>query len=513
MFSTFVKKYTSNTVPLFKITRRNFKPSINIQNFKNKYATYEQTHDKPVVNINEIPINTQIEKIAGRILSIRKMSKNLTFMDLSSNGASLQLAFDSKKLSPEQLKNIEDIKRGYILGLEGIPFKTKTGELSLLVNELEILSKCEIDLPIMNRSDKEMLINPEVRYSKRYLDLIVNNNHKNYFAFRSKVIKFIRNFLESEGFLEVETPILSHKAGGALAHPFITHSNAIKQDLFLRVAPELYLKQLIIGGYEKVFEIGKNFRNEDISIRHNPEFTSCEFYQSYSNYLELIDFTKKMFREMCKQLNVISFRNPENDDVFQIFDVTKELEAYFNKKISFDYENKSDFYAQFDKLYEEYIQNLSDNKSGQTNPNKANISTKKKIEKLIEYIIEPKCTPPTFIINHPCLLSPLAKSHKDNKYLAERFEFFINKIELINAYSELNDPSEQLERFLEQKNLTEKYNREEIHPMDDDFIEALNHGMPPTAGWGLGIDRLCMILLELSNIKEVILFPLMNVQK
>ena len=481
-----------------------FEITMNIKQFRNKY----QKDD--IENQSHYEENKIIEKIGGRILSIRKMSKNLTFVDLNSNGENLQIVFDIKKLDENEITQIKNLKRGFIVGLEGSPFYTKTGELSLLATKINILSECEAELPIMNRKDKEMLKDHELRYSKRYLDLIVNNNHKEYFEFRAKLIRFLRNYLENEGFLEVETPILSHKVGGALARPFQTHSNALKNDLFLRIAPELYLKQLIIAGFEKVFEIGKNFRNEDISVRHNPEFTTCEFYHTYSDYLKLITFTKNFLIKLSQEIfESKSIKCPIDfkEENFKIFDFKTEFENYFNRKLNFN--SREEFYNQCEEFYLEFTRQTSI-----PNLNK-NFNLKMKLEKMIELIIESKCKEGCcFIINHPTILSPLAKSHADNKLLSERFEFYINGIEIINSYSELNDAKEQRERFVEQKNLSENgLTDNEIHPFDNDFLEALSYGMPPTAGWGLGIDRLCMMLLGLQNIKEVILFPLMNVNK
>jgi lysyl-tRNA synthetase class 2 len=479
-----VKSFSSLIFP------KTFKPSINLTNFKEKYKGISDQSDN-------------IEHLAGRVYSIRKMGKNLTFMNLNSNSDNLQLVFENKT-SPD----VNNIKRGYFLGLTGYPFRTKTGELSLYIKNYDILAECQKELP-MTRDDKQMLTDFETRYSKRYLDLIVNNSNKEFFILRSRILKFLRNFLEKEGFLEVETPILSHKAGGALATPFATHSKAMKSELYLRIAPELYLKQLIIAGFERVFEIGKNFRNEDISIKHNPEFTSCEFYQAYADYNDLINLTKRFLKELCEEIFGSSKFVQKNGEVlqtidfstdYQTFDIKMELENYFSRKL---FDSEKDFNKEIDSIFQEYLKgnNLSENAK--------DLTTKKKLEKLIENIIEPKSEKmPTFIINHPTLLSPLAKSHNDNKLLTERFEFFINKIELINSYSELTDPNIQKQRFEEQN----KYKDDESHPIDNDFIEALTYGMPPTAGWGLGIDRLCMILLNQTNIKEVILFPLMNVK-
>lgn len=488
-----------NFKSISRIFSQSFKTSRSITDFKKSYANIEK--EQELVNFPE--------HLAGRVLSLRKMGKSLIFADLSSNGDKVQVLFNQAKLMDYELASLKSVKRGYILGLSGIPYKTKAGELSLLVKNFEIMSQCLVELPIINRDDKDMLKDPETRYNKRYLDLIVNNNHKNYFVLRCEIIKYLRQFLTEKGFMEVETPILSHKAGGALAKPFETRSNAIKSNLYLRIAPELYLKQLIIGGFEKVFEIGKNFRNEDISIKHNPEFTSCEFYESYSDHLRLIDLTKHLFSGLCLHLfnsSRITLNNGTDQETvidfntdYQVFDVREELQSYFNLTFSND---KDTFYSQIEVAYKNY--------SRLSGKGEKEISIKKKIDKLIENIIEPKCVKPSFIINHPIIMSPLAKASSTHPLFADRFEFFINRIELINAYSELNDATEQRKRFTEQN--TMKGIDEETHPMDNDFIEALSYGMPPTAGWGLGIDRLCMVLLGLQNIKEVILFPLMNVK-
>jgi lysyl-tRNA synthetase class 2 len=508
------KKFLFN-INFYKYKISNFfEVTINLKDFKNKYEN--KVHEKVEKVVHEKPNK---EKIAGRILSLRKMSKDLTFADLSSNNENLQIVFDNKILDENLTTIFKKIKRGYILGLQGGAFTTKTGQLSLLAENFEILSECQVDLPIMNRKDKEMLLDPEVRYSKRYLDLIVNSSHKEIFIFRAKLIQFLRNYLEERGFLEVETPMLNHQAGGALARPFLTHSNAIKRDLCLRIAPELYLKQLIISGYEKVFEIGKNFRNEDISVRHNPEFTSVEFYHSYSNYLKLMDFTKKFLRDLSiflfnsEKIITKDFTLDFSEDNFKTFDVIQELELFFNQKINLN--SKDEFYSNLEKLYEEFLNNQNSQNSEKFIKKNKKLSLKKKIDKLIESIIEPKCKDqPSFIMNHPTILSPLAKAHDNNKLISERFELFINGIEVINSYSELNDPVEQKERFTDQRKLNEGLSfDDEAHPYDIEFIEALSHGMPPTAGWGMGIDRMVMLFLGLSNIKEVILFPMMNVAK
>jgi lysyl-tRNA synthetase class 2 len=499
------------------------------------YKNFLKTYENSFTEVNTALIQFT-ENVAGRIISIRTFGKSLSFITITSNGDDLQIVIDTNRLNENSIQNLNHLKRGFIIGIEGNPYKTKSGEISLLASNLKILSLCNFELPDTKRKDKQSLTNFELRYEKRFLDLIVNNKNKEYYIMRSKIISFLRNYLEKEGFLEVETPILSKKAGGALAVPFETYSQAIKSKLYLRIAPELYLKQLIIGGYEKVFEIGKNFRNESISIRHNPEFTSCELYKAYADYTYMIDFTKNFLKDLCLHLfnrtyieidtsfstcenNILSIEKKETEIIkidfgqdYQIFDVNTELEKHFNTSLSQAME-KELYYSKLEKLYQDLIQKDKEFKH-KISASEKNLSLKKKIDKLIEYVIEPKCVGPSFIANHPILLSPLAKAHENNKNIAERFEFFINKVELINSYSELNDANEQKLRFIEQSNLkNDNAFDDEIHPTDEDFLEAMSYGMPPTAGWGLGIDRLCMFFIGLQNIKEVILFPLMNVGK
>lgn len=521
---------------------------INIEkiNITNKYSVtisnkdFLYKYDKQIKE-NNSSLGDYKEKVAGRIISIRKLGKNLVFITISSNAEELQIVFDTNKLNENSLLNLNSLKRGFFIGIEGSPYKTKSGETSLLASKLDILSICHYELPDTKRKDKQILTNFEIRYEKRYLDLIVNNKNKEYYLLRSRIISFLRTYLEKDGFLEAETPMLSKKAGGALAVPFETYSQAIKSKLFLRIAPELFLKQLIIGGFEKVFEIGKNFRNEDISIRHNPEFTSCELYHAYADYKFMITFTQNFLKDLCLYLYDRTYIEIENTvdnskeidpsqshsnnsektnnklkidfaGNYNFFDVNEELEIFFNTNLT-NISDKNLYYAKLEKLYSDLLGFDKEFKSKSLKAEK-NISLKKKIDKLIEYVIEPKCVGPSFIMNHPIILSPLAKAHEHNKNIAERFEFFINKIELINSYSELNDSEEQKLRFMEQSSLKNNNSfDDEIHPNDEDFLEALAYGMPPTAGWGLGVDRLCMMFLGLSNIKEVILFPLMNVKK
>jgi lysyl-tRNA synthetase class 2 len=530
-------------------------------NITNSFNNFKKIHKENLSTKNPL-LDNITENLAGRISSIRQLGKNLNFLTISSNGENFQIVVDSNKIDTLSQEKLTQIKRGFVIGITGNPFLTKTGEISLLATSLEILSICNFFLPDTKRNDKNTLTNHELRYEKRYLDLLANKNNINFFILRAKIINFLRNKLQNEGYLEVETPILSKKAGGALANPFKTYSNTLKSDLFLRIAPELYLKKLIIGGYEKVFEIGKNFRNEDISIRHNPEFTTCEIYHAFKDYEYMIKFTQDFLKELCIFLNEdmnnindnsnntyidkeksnnnnynnktkleiflnnneVNYNNDNNaydkieidfNNEFNKFDVNTELENYFNTNLSNIYD-KEIYYKKLENLFEDFINNNNTirEKTIKNTGKGKNLSLKKKIDKLIENIIEPKCIQPSFIINHPLLLSPLAKANEKNPNLAERFEFFVNKVELINAYSELNNAEEQKYRFFEQMNLNKNGEfDDELHPNDEDYIEALSYGMPPTAGWGLGIDRLCMLFLGLRNIKEVILFPMMNSEK
>jgi len=445
-----------------------------------------------------------IIRTSGRIILKRSSGKKLFFYTLEDDNCNIQIMAsnlhysDNDPLSFTEINNI--VHRGDIIGISGFIGKSKKGELSIFPNSITLLTPCLHPLT----KEHYGIQNIDTRISKRYLDLQINKNTRNTFITRSKIISFIRNYLNNQDFIEVETPILDIKHGGAAAKPFITFHNDLKQIMFMRIAPELKLKELVVGGLNKVYEIGKQFRNEGIDTTHNPEFTSIELYSAYEDYNTLMIMTENMLSDLVfhikdsynfettiegetKELN---FKGP-----FQVIDMIPFLE------------NKMNMHFPEDLSTDEFNKNLLEYFIDNQYPLPAATTTSKLIDKLTEIYIEPLCWNPTFIINHPVIMSPLAKWHRNDPRLTERFELFVAGMELCNAYTELNDPVVQLERFKEQQKDKNKGD-EEAHGIDKEFIEALEHGLPPTGGWGMGIDRLCMLLTNnIDSIKEVILFP------
>ncbi|MDB4859887.1 lysine--tRNA ligase, partial [Candidatus Marinimicrobia bacterium] len=384
---------------------------------------------------------------------------------------------------------------GDIVGIKGAVFFTKTEELSIKANKVELLSKNLHPLPNMKEKDGELFFSfddKEQRYRKRYLDLIINDDSRDVFISRFNIINSIRNYLNVNSFIEVETPVLQPLYGGANAKPFTTYHNSLDQKLFLRIADELYLKRLIVGGFEKVYEISKNFRNEGMDKNHNPEFTMLEFYSAYSDVYDMMKLTEGMIKNLVKEMKFevdgIDFKN--NFDVYSFFDV---LDKYSNIKIS--------------KMNTKEIHSIMKDNSIILDKT---YGYAKSLDKAFSFFVEPKLINPTFIINYPIELSPLAKVERNsNGNIVERFELFMNKMEIANSFSELNNPIDQKERFLAQQALKDSGD-EEAQILDNDFIEALEVGMPPTGGVGIGIDRLVMILTNKKSIKDVILFPAMK---
>lgn len=436
---------------------------------------------------------------AGKVILKRSSGKKLFFYTIEDESHEIQLIssmslYKDTNLTFYEINNV--IHRGDIIGIEGFIGKSKKGELSIFVNKLTLLTPSLHTLTKENFGIQDI----DTRISKRYLDLQINKKTRQTFITRSNIIAFIRQYLITQDFIEVETPILDIKHGGAAAKPFITFHNDMKQNMYMRIAPELRLKELIVGGLNKVFEIGKQFRNEGIDTTHNPEFTSIELYSAYEDYNTLMKMTEHMISNLVMKIKnnykfeimdkEISFEPP-----FQVIDMIpfleKKLEITFPKDMSTN---------EFNQMLIEYF-----------NFNKIKLpeppTTAKLIDKLTETYIEPLCWNPTFIINHPTIMSPLAKGHRNDNRLTERFELFVAGMELCNAYTELNDPMVQLERFKSQQK-DKKSGDSEAHIIDHEFIEALENALPPTGGWGMGIDRLCMLLTDnLESIKEVILFP------
>ena len=430
--------------------------------------------------------------VAGRVITLRPMGKAL-FAHLQDATGKLQIYLRQDIMGEASFKDFEEIvDPGDLLGVRGRLFRTNTGELTVEVKEWVLLAKSLHPLPEKWHGLKDV----EVRYRQRYLDLIANEHARRVFFLRSRLISEIRKFLDSKGFLEVETPILQPIASGANAKPFITYHNYLEQNLYLRIAPELYLKRLIVGGINRVYELGKNFRNEGVDTTHNPEFTMLEFYCAYWDYKDLMVFTEELFSYLLNQLVgglKIIYQGKELDFTppFKRYSYFELLEEKTGKD--------KDFFLRD-------IEGLRRLAKEVGVPKAETLTHAKLIDKVFDLLVEDELWGPCFVIDFPKLLSPLAKTHREDPDLVERFELFVAGKEIVNAYTELNDPVEQKERFLEQ--LKEKeMGDEEAMSMDEDFIRALEYGMPPTAGEGIGIDRLVMLLADVDSIREVILFP------
>ena len=448
--------------------------------------------------------------LAGRTKSKRESGKAMVFYDIYQDSVKLQVMSVAQDWSDEVAgitfaEAHRDIKRGDIIGVRGQIGKSKRGELSIFPTEVRMLSSCWHMLPI----DRFGLKDQELRYRQRYLDLILNDNAKTTFQTRSKVVNFVRKYLDNMGFLEVETPMMNMIPGGAAAKPFETYHNDLKQKLYMRIAPELYLKMLVVGGLERVYEIGKNFRNEGIDMTHNPEFTSCEFYQAYTDYEELMTFTEKMISEMVfaikgsykityhadgagKEPMEIDFSPP-----WARYSMVEEIEKQTGAVLPRDFET------------DEAVKFLDDLCVKHRVQCGAPRTATRLLDKLCGHFIEERIINPGFITEQPQIMSPLAKWHRSKPGLTERFEAFVLKREICNAYTELNDPLKQRACFEEQAK-AKAAGDDEACGVDEDFLKALEYGLPPTGGWGLGIDRLVMFLTDHQNIKEVILYPAMK---
>jgi len=444
----------------------------------------------------------KIETIAGRIIGKRGAGK-MVFYTVREGEETLQIVMKLDNFKDKDYYKALNkvLGLGFYFGATGFVGKTKKGELSLFATDAKLLAPCENPVPkYVGISD------PETRSRKRYLDLMTNPSSMNTFIIRSKVISLIRKFLENHNFLEVETPILSLQAGGAIAKPFHTHHNDLKQDMVMRISPELFLKELVIGGIERVFEIGKQFRNETIDSTHNPEFTTLEFYAAKHDYNDLMKMCEKMVSSIVYKITgsyIVKYQmNPLDESSiveinfeppFKRIDMMDELENKLGK-LPLDWSSEEARVFFTNKCNENHIEV------------KAPATITRMIDKLVGKFIENDCTDPTFIINHPVVMSPLAKWHRDDSRKTERFELFCGKFEVANAYTELNDPAVQRERF-EQQSIDREAGDEEVPAKDNDFIHALEYGLPPTGGFGMGIDRFVMLLTNSSNIFDVILFP------
>jgi lysyl-tRNA synthetase class 2 len=440
--------------------------------------------------VQDIPEDPETFTVAGRIIARRSFGK-AAFVQLQDRKGRLQLYVKKDAVGEQTFESFETFDIGDIVGAKGRPFRTKTGELSLHVLEIRLITKSLLPLPEKFHG----LTDVETRYRQRYVDLITNPEVKEVFVKRSRIINLIREFMVSRDFLEVETPMMQQIPGGATARPFVTYHNALDMELFLRIAPELYLKRLVVGGFERVFEINRNFRNEGISVRHNPEFTMMEFYQAYATYEDLMCFTEELLCHVVRELigslefsyqgAVINFTRP-----WKRLTVKEAILEYG------DIDAKS--LADRDLAYA-YAQRL-----GLELPE--DVGYGKLLVEIFEEVAEEKLVQPTFITSYPTEVSPLSRRSDNDPEVVDRFEFFCAGREMANAFSELNDPVDQKERFLTQVAAKDKGD-EEAHYMDEDYIRALEYGMPPTAGEGIGIDRLVMLLTDSPSIRDVILFP------
>ena len=451
-------------------------------------ASYGETDKETLENLKP-----QV-KVAGRLIRMR--GPFLVIQDVSEQ---IQLYFNPKELSEELQAEIKGLDLGDIVGVEGRVFRTGKGELTVWISHLRLLTKSLRPLPDKYKG----LSDTEVRYRQRYIDLIANESSRETFVTRSRIISSLRRFFEAHQFMEVETPMMQVIPGGASAKPFITHHNALDQQMYLRIAPELYLKRLVVGGFERVFEINRNFRNEGLSTRHNPEFTMVEFYQAYADYKDLMDLTENLFRHIGDTVfGRLTFACSWEDKEGHHED-TIDLSQPF-RRIAFR-QSLVEIGGVPDDILDDLEQVKAYAKNHHITLEKSD-NLGKLWGKLFDHFVETTLVQPTFIIDYPLELSPLSKKKEDDPSLVERFELFVGRKELANAYTELNDPIDQKQRFEEQV-LQKEAGDDEAHAMDSDFIRALEYGLPPTAGEGIGIDRLVMMFTNAQSIRDVIFFP------
>jgi lysyl-tRNA synthetase class 2 len=456
-------------------------------------TTYNVTHKALEIIDNFENMEGQTVSIAGRIMTKRVMGK-ASFAHILDGSGQIQIFVRINEVGDELYQSFKSYDIGDIIGLTGVVFRTKMGEITVNAQDIILLTKSLYPLPEKWHGLKD----PDLRYRHRHMDLIVNPDVRRTFIMRSKIIRGIRNYLDNKGYLEVETPILHTTAGGATARPFITHHNTLDIDMYLRIATELHLKRLIIGGFDKVYEVGRIFRNEGMSIKHNPEFTSVEIYKAYGDYYDMMELTEDMIVTIARETlgtTRVMYQGVEVDltPPWQRMTMVEAVKRYTGLDFSV----------------------ISTDQEAREAAQKAGVEVDKDatwgkvLNEIFEEKVEEHLVQPTFIMDYPVEVSPLAKRMKDDPRLTYRFELFITGREMANAFSELNDPIDQRERFMEQARLRAAGD-EEAHMMDEDFVHALEVGMPPTGGLGIGIDRLVMLLTDSYSIRDVILFPTMK---
>jgi lysyl-tRNA synthetase class 2 len=454
---------------------------------------YDQTHHSADVKDNFDELEGKVVRVAGRMMSKRVMGK-ASFCNIQDLKGNIQSYVARDSLGEEEYKGFKKLDIGDIIGIEGEVFRTKTGEISIHATTVTLLSKSLQILPEKFHG----LTNTDMRYRQRYIDLIMNQESKQTLINRSKIISAVRKYLDGEGFMEVETPMLVYNAGGAAARPFETHFNALDTDIKLRISLELYLKRLIVGGMERVYEIGRVFRNEGLDTRHNPEFTLMELYQAYTDYHGMMDLTENLYRYVAQEVlgtTTITFNGIEMD-LGKPFERITMLDAV-KKYSGVDFNEINSTEEAHAVAKEHHVEFEKHHKKGDI------------LNLFFEEFVEDHLIQPTFVMDHPIEISPLTKKKPEDPNYVERFEFFMNGWEMANAYSELNDPIDQRERFKAQEELL-ALGDEEANTTDEDFLYALELGMPPTGGIGFGIDRMTMLLTDSQAIRDVILFPTMK---